>query len=283
MKWKARGYEIDLEIPRLMGVLNVTPDSFSDGGMFFDPDTACRRAFQLVRQGADILDIGAESTRPGARPVSVVEELERLLPVIDGILGKVPVPVSVDTTKPEVAEACLQKGVHVINDVSGLKDSGPRMAELVRRFGAGLVLMHRRGDAASMQSLNHYGDVVGEVLEELRASVEMARRAGIGDEHLVVDPGLGFAKNTEQNLAIVHELERFQELGLPVLLGPSRKTFIGEVTGKPKEEREFGTAAVVALAVYKGVRIVRVHEVGWMKDVVEMISALQGANYVRAF
>jgi len=280
--WKIRDKEIHLTRPQLMGVLNLTPDSFSDGGRYFDPDLAVARAARMVEEGADILDLGGESTRPGAYPVSAEEEWRRLEPVLRRLSGKISVPISIDTTKPEVAEAALRAGAHIVNDVSGLAE-GPRLAKVVRDFGAGLVLMHRRGNPETMQSLTQYEDVVSEVLEELRSSIDCATEAGVCPEQIVVDPGLGFAKTPEQNLEILSQLEKFHALGFPVLLGPSRKSFIGKITGREIGEREYGTAAIVAHAVRKGVQILRVHEVGAMRDVVRMTEAIEGAPHVRSF
>lgn len=282
MFWKIRGERLDCSKKILMmGILNITPDSFSDGGRFFDPSEALRRAFDLAGQGADILDLGAESTRPGADLIPASEEARRILPVLEGILQKIRIPVSIDTTKPEIARLCLEKGAHIINDVSALRDSGSEMAELVRRYGAGLILMHRRGRPWTMQSLAVYEDVVAEVCQELAQSLEMALEAGLEPEQIVVDPGLGFAKTFEHNIEIMRRLETFQTLGRPVLLGPSRKSFIGKVTGREAAERDFGTAGVAAIAVMKGIRLLRVHEVSGARDAVAMAEAIRGEDYVR--
>lgn len=265
-----------------MGILNLTPDSFSDGGKYLDPSQALARAKQLAAEGADILDLGAESTRPGASPVSVQEELQRLLPALEAITAEVKLPISIDTTKPEVAEACLKKGAHIINDVSGLKDSGEAMARLMAETGAGLVLMHRRGNPLDMQERAVYGDVVGEILKELSESLAFAEKYGVSLSQIVVDPGLGFAKNAEQNLEILQQLERFRDFERPVLLGPSRKSFLGKWTGRTAEEREFGTAAVCTFAVLKGIEILRIHEVGAMRDAARVAEVLRGEKHVRA-
>lgn len=259
-----------------MGILNVTPDSFSDGGCFLDPDAACAQALRLVKEGADILDLGAESTKPGAAAVSGKEELGRLLPVLKRVRGEVSVPLSIDTTKPEVARECLEAGADIINDVSGLKRSGTDMAKVVKKFGAGLVLMHSRGTPETMQTLTRYEDVVTEVIGELRESVQSAMDAGIERERMVIDPGLGFAKTPEQNLEILKKISAFHGLGLPVLAGPSRKSFIGKVIGGEARDRMFGTAACVAACVLGGVQILRVHEVGAMRDVMLMTEAIKG-------
>lgn len=265
-----------------MGILNITPDSFSDGGKFANPSQALARAKQMVAEGADILDLGAESTRPGAQAISTEEELERLLPCLEAIAAEIQIPISVDTTKPQVAEACLKQGAHIINDVSALRDSGKKMAHLVRDFQAGLILMHRRGTPETMQTLTHYGDVVQEVMEELRESLAFAQTNGVESSQIVVDPGLGFAKTAEQNLEILQHLEQFQTLGHPVLLGPSRKSFIGKWTERESGAREFGTAAVCTHAVLKGIQILRVHEVGAMRDAVRVAEVLKGDHHVRS-
>ena len=258
-----------------MGILNVTPDSFSDGGRYLDPEAALRQALKLVEEGADILDIGAESTRPGALSVTGREELGRLLPVLTRIRKEASVPLSIDTVRPEVARQCLEAGADIINDVSGLKCSGAEMARLAGEFGAGLVLMHSRGTPETMQTLTDYGDVVADVLNELRESIKIATDAGLDRDHLVVDPGLGFAKTPEQNLEILKHISKFQELGFPVLAGPSRKAFIGRVTGRVAADRAFGTAACVAVCVTGGVQILRVHDAGAMRDVIRMTEAIQ--------
>ncbi len=283
MTWQVRDRRLEFDKTLLMGVLNLTSDSFSDGGKFLDPEKATQQGLKLVREGADLLDLGAESTRPGARPVSSDEELGRLLPVLRALRSQVIVPISIDTTKPEVAEACLEEGAHIINDVSGLKDSGAAMAETVRRFEAGIILMHRRGTPQTMQQFADYQDVTKEVIRELQASIEMALDHGVKPEQIVVDPGLGFAKTAGQNVEILNEIEKFHALGFPLLLGPSRKSFIGELTGREVAEREFGTAAVVTYAVLKRVQMIRVHEVGAMRDAVCVAEVLRGDRYVGSF
>lgn len=273
--WRIRGRELEAPGTLVMGILNLTPDSFSDGGKYLDREKAFLHALEMVRQGADLMDLGAESTRPGAKPVSAGEEWDRLYPVLKRLVSNLSVPLSVDTTKPEVAKAAFEEGAHILNDVSGLA-AGPELAHLARDFGAGLILMHRRGNPETMHSLAHYEDVTVEVLAELRVSMELALEGGVGREQLVVDPGLGFAKTAEHNLKILDELEQFHSLGLPLMLGPSRKSFIGEVTGRNASERIYGTAAVCAWAIMKGVRILRVHDVAQVKDTIRMIEAIQG-------
>lgn len=258
-----------------MGILNVTPDSFSDGGRYLDPETAYAHATKLVEEGADIIDLGAESTRPGALPVTDREEWERLLPVLKRIRKEIQVPISIDTVRPEVAKKCLDAGADIVNDVSGLRRSGPGMAKVVKKFGAGLVLMHSRGTPETMQVSATYGDVVSDVMAELRESIRIATDAGVESEQIVVDPGLGFAKTTEQNLEIMKNLTAFHGLGLPVMIGPSRKSFIGQVTGREVNDREFGTAACVSSAVMNGIQIVRVHDVKAMRDVMRIAESIK--------
>ena len=275
MIWKIRQNTVSFSRTILMGVLNITPDSFSDGGHFLDPAAACARALQMIQEGADIIDLGAESTRPGAQPVTEKEELGRLLPVVELLQKDKKVPISIDTAKPEVAKKCLEAGADIINDVSGLKRSGVEMARVIKKSGAGLVLMHSRGTPETMQGLTHYNDLIAEILGELRDSVEIATRAGVEREQIVIDPGLGFSKTPEQNLEILRDLKAFQGLGFPVMLGPSRKSFIGHVTGREVGEREFGTAACVAMAVEQGVQILRVHEVKAMRDAARVTEAIK--------
>ena len=281
MEWIFRNKTITFQKTLLMGVINITPDSFSDGGKFEQTDLALEHALKLASEGADILDLGAESSRPNAEQLSAGEELERMLPALQAIREKTSVLISVDTTKAEVARECLKSGADIINDISGLHDSSGELADVVREHNAGLILMHRRGTAKTMQTLTDYEDLVPDVLAELKESVELAVARGVKPEQIVVDPGIGFAKDAEQNIEILKELERFHELGKPVLLGPSRKSFIGHVTGREVHEREFGTAAVIADAVLKGIQIVRVHNVGAMRDVVLMTEAIRRENHVR--
>jgi dihydropteroate synthase len=273
--WKIRQNTVSFGRTLLMGILNITPDSFSDGGCYLDPEAALAQALKLVEEGADILDLGAESTRPGALPVTNKEELERLLPVLKRVRKEVLVPISIDTVSPEVAKRSLEAGADIVNDVSGLKRSGSDMAKVVKKFGAGLVLMHSRGTPETMKTLASYGNVVEDVMTELRESIRIATEAGIDREQIVVDPGLGFAKTTDQNLEIMKNLGAFHGLELPVMLGPSRKAFIGKVTGKEVDEREFGTAACVASAVMNGIQIVRVHDVKAMRDVVRVAESIK--------
>jgi dihydropteroate synthase len=255
-----------------MGVLNVTPDSFSDGGRFFDAEAAVAQGIEMAAEGADLLDVGGESTRPGSEAVPPDEERRRVLPVIKRLAAEVDIPISIDTRKPEVAEAALEAGATIVNDVTAGGDQ--RTFEVAREAGAGLVLMHMRGEPATMQQLTDYEDVVGDVRDYLAGRVEAAVAAGVGREFLCVDPGLGFAKTEEQSLRLIREADALLSLGRPVLVGPSRKSFIGWALDLPVEERLEGTLAAVALAVAKGAHIVRVHDVRAAARVVRVTDAI---------
>ncbi len=258
--------------PHLMGIINLTPDSFSDGGLVPSPEAAYRRAAALAGEGADILDLGAESTRPGARPVSVREELGRLLPALKRI-RRLRLPISVDTSKPEVAEAALDAGACLLNDVTGLRL--PAMREVAARRRAPVVLMHMRGTPRSMQRAPRYHDVVQDVCRELLASAARAQAAGVARERIILDPGLGFGKTARHNLLLLKHLPRLLALGYPVCLGPSRKSFLAAVLGPlPPRERAWGTAAAVALAVAAGVHILRVHDIAQMRMVARVAAAV---------
>ena len=259
-----------------MGVVNVTPDSFSDGGRYLDPEGAIQRGLSLVRDGADLLDVGGESTRPGSAPVSAEEELARVLPVLRG-LAVAGVPLSIDTSKAEVAAAACGAGATIVNDVTSLSD--PAMARVVAHAGASLCLMHMQGTPATMQEAPTYRDVVAEVGDALALAVERAVAAGVMAERIVVDPGIGFGKRLEHNLALVAACGTLmRRVGRPVLVGVSRKRFLGELTGRPVEDRRFGTAAAVTACVLAGARIVRVHDVAEMRDVVRVADAIRRAH-----
>ena len=257
--WRTSRRVIDLSKPVLMGILNVTPDSFSDGGRFFDRGTAVRRLEELANEGADIIDVGGESTRPGSLAVSEEEELSRVLPVIEAAAG-LDVPISIDTTKSAVAEAALDAGAEIINDISGLRFD-PQLARRAARSGAGLVLMHIRGQPRTMQDDIHYDDLVGEIAGELGESLERALGAGCEPDRLVLDPGIGFGKTAEQNLVLINRLGRIADLGYPVLVGPSRKSFIGKMLGLDVSDRLEASVAACVVALLRGARIFRVHDV----------------------
>ena len=254
----------------VMGVLNVTPDSFSDGGEFFDPDKAVEHGLQMVAEGAAIIDVGGESTRPGSDSVSADEQIQRVVPVIKALCEKADVPVSIDTYKYEVAKAALEAGASVINDITALSDE--RMGELAVERRVPVVLMHMQGTPVTMQNEPQYDDVVGEVLEFLLGRAKWAEKLGISPNIIFIDPGIGFGKTTEHNLCLLRNIDKFVASGYRVLVGTSRKRFIGQITGKEKPaERIFGTAATVALCAAAGVSIVRVHDVAEMVDVVKMV------------
>lgn len=269
-----RGHRLALDRPLVMGVLNVTPDSFSDGGRYLDPGAAVKHALEMVEEGADLIDIGAESSRPGAEPVPESEELRRLIPVVQEVCRQVRIPVSVDTAKAAVAGAAIEAGAAMVNDISACQ-ADPSMANVVAEAGAGLVLMHMQGTPRTMQQAPRYGSVVDEVREFLRARMQAAVRAGIAADHILLDPGIGFGKNLEHNLMLLAGLDAFQSLGRPILVGVSRKAFIGGVLGRRTDDRLMGTAAAVAAAVLRGARVVRVHDVKAMRDVVRMVHAIQ--------
>ncbi|NUN70645.1 MAG: dihydropteroate synthase, partial [Bacteroidetes bacterium] len=260
----------------VMGVLNVTPDSFSDGGAYPSTDAAVKKALEMVRDGADIIDVGGESTRPatvygGSTAVSAEEELRRVLPVIERLAVESDVLISIDTTKSAVADAALKAGAHIVNDISGLTFD-PAIASVAAAHGAALVVMHIQGTPETMQIAPYYENVVAEVKESLAASVAAARKAGVTS--IIIDPGIGFGKETEHNLSLLRHLSEFRALGCPILIGTSKKGFIGKVLGLPVQERLEGTAASVAVAVMNGASIVRVHDVKEMKRVVRMTDAI---------
>jgi dihydropteroate synthase len=252
----------------IMGILNVTPDSFSDGGQFFTLDTALAHAEQMIAEGADIVDVGGESTRPGGEPISIEQEIERVVPVIEALASRTNVPISVDTTKSEVARAALEAGAAIVNDISALRFDF-YVADAVARADAGLVLMHSRGTPATMHRLPPVADILHEVTHSLRASINMAERRGVKRESIVIDPGIGFGKSQEQNLELIAKLDQLMAAfpDYPLLIGTSRKSFIGRIladesgTPAPAEDRLHGTMATITAAILHGAHIVRVHDV----------------------
>lgn len=277
-EWKlAHGRSLPLgKRTLIMGILNVSPESFSGDGVA-DPRVALERATAMVEAGADIVDVGGESTRPGAEPLPLEQELKRVVPVVELLAAKVRVVISVDTYKPRVAEAALEAGAHIVNDVFALRNPG--MAEVVAAHEAGAVLVHMLGEPRTMQLNPSYGNLMEEVYTFLAERMEAALAAGIRRDALAVDPGIGFGKTLEHNLEILRRLREFSSLGLPLMVGPSRKSFIGKVLGLPVDERVEGTAAVVALAIAHGASIVRVHDVAYMVRVARMVDAvLRGAG-----
>jgi dihydropteroate synthase len=271
--WTTSRRTVDLSKPVLMGVLNITPDSFSDGGRYFDRDTAIERLGQLVGEGADIIDIGGESTRPGSEPVDESAELGRVLPVIEAASAGFDVPISIDTTKADVARTALEAGAEIVNDISGLRFD-PDVGRLAAETGAGLVLMHIRGRPRTMQEQIHYDDLIGEIQAELRDSVGRALDAGCRPEQLVVDPGIGFGKTAEQNLELIDKLDRLSQLGYPLLVGPSRKSFIGKTLGLEVEDRLEATLSACIVALLRGARIFRVHDVSAARRALDMAEAI---------
>lgn len=261
----------------IMGILNVTPDSFSDGGRFFDHARAVDHARRMADEGADVIDIGGESTRPGAAPVSLEEERRRVLPVIERLSGVLRIPLSIDTTKAAVADEAVGAGAVIINDVSALR-ADPDMAALAARRGAAVVLMHMRGTPRTMQRQVAYDAMIDEIRDFFRERIDCARAAGIGERRMMIDPGIGFGKSVpDGNLTLLRRLGCFASLHKPVLVGPSRKAFIGAVPGAAADDREDGTAAAVAIAVANGASMVRVHNVGMMKRVAAMADAIMAA------
>lgn len=272
--FRARGKTLELgERTRLMGILNVTPDSFSDGGRFVEPGRAVEHGLRLLEEGAEILDVGGESTRPGSTSVPPEVELERVVPVVAAIRPHTKALISVDTYKAVVAEAALEAGADIVNDVSGFRFD-PAMPEVVARYEAGVVLMHMRGTPSDMHTLPPSPDIAGEVRRGLQTAVQQADGVRISRDRILLDPGLGFGKNTRENLLLLRRLPGLAELDLPWLVGPSRKRFIGDVLKKPVSERLWGTAAVCAFCVLQGVHVLRVHDVGPIRQVVDMIDAL---------
>lgn len=259
----------------IMGVVNVTPDSFSDGGAFFDAERAIAHGLELAAAGADILDVGGESTRPGAEPVSLDEELRRVIPVVEGLAQRCEAWISVDTYKAEVARQAIIAGAHIINDISAMTFDAA-MTEVIATHDVGVVLMHTRDRPQTMQDDLSEGDIVAEVISHLEARLRVAREAGIRGERVLLDPGIGFGKSVAQNYRLIRELGRLRELGCAIVLGTSRKSLIGAVTGRPASERLMGTAATVACGIFAGADIVRVHDVAELVDVVRVSQALCG-------
>lgn len=285
-EWQLRARSLPLDRPLVMGIVNVTPDSFSDGGQFIDPGAAVAHARALLAEGADILDVGGESTRPqSATPVPAEEELRRVLPVVQALATACPdAVISVDTVKAAVAEAAVEAGAHIVNDVSGLRlDSA--MADLCARTGVGVVVMHSRGGVSDMATYAHaeYGDFVDEMLGELRERVDAVESAGVRRDHIAVDPGIGFSKRPEHSLLALACLERLAAWGYPVVVGASRKRFIGQLTGatQPRQRRDGSIGAAVA-AYDRGARVLRVHDVGPTRHALDVAAAIRAAGAARA-
>lgn len=274
VKWKSFCLDFS-QRTHIMGVLNVTPDSFSDGGRYFDESSAIAHALRMTREGADVLDIGGESSRPGAEPLPLEEELKRTIPVIARIAKEISIPISIDTYKAEVAQKALDAGASIVNDISGLRFD-PEMARMVARYEVPVVIMHMKGTPRDMQKNPVYDDLIQEILDYLRKGIRTAEESGIAEDRIIIDPGIGFGKTFAHNLQIIHKLHEFTLLGKPVLVGPSRKAFIGKVLGDvPPDERLEGTAAAVAISVMNGASLVRVHEVREMARVVKVADAIR--------
>lgn len=260
-----------------MGILNATPDSFSDGGSWRSPREAAEHGLRMEEEGASIIDVGGESTRPGSRPVDEEEELRRVLPVLRELSGRTKCFLSIDTTKAAVAREAIAAGAAIVNDTSALADD-PEMAAVVRESGCAVVLMHRRGIPATMQLRPRYDSLFGELIPELSARIDHALASGIAKERILIDPGIGFGKRLEDNLELHRRLGKLKALGRPIVFGPSRKGFIGELTGRLPAERTFGTAASVAIAVLNGAHVLRVHDVKEMREVIQVAAAIRGAK-----
>lgn len=268
--WRLRTRSLSLgRMPLLMGIVNVTPDSFSDGGRFFKLEDAVEHALQLAAEGADILDIGGESTRPGSQPVGVDEELRRVIPVIQAVRRACDCPISIDTTKAAVARAALDEGAEIVNDTIAATDD-PEMAPLAAKTECGLCIMHRQGRPATMQQSPQYDDVVAEVFEYLKGRRDALMAAGVERDRIAVDPGIGFGKTTEHNRQLLAAAEHFREIECPVLYGPSRKAFIGRVLGDPAADRTAGTIGAALALALQGVQILRIHDVRPVRDALEL-------------
>ena len=276
MKLSGKNFNFNFSVKtHIMGILNVTPDSFSDGGHFFNRDRAIEQALRMQADGADIIDIGGESTRPGSEPVSVRDEISRTIPVIQSLVKVANIPVSIDTCKSQVADAALSAGASIVNDISGLRFD-KKMAHVIARHKAPVAIMHIKGTPKNMQNNPVYKALIPEIMDFLRESIAIAEQAGIPGDRIIIDPGIGFGKTAEHNLEIIRRLDEFAGFEKPVLLGPSRKSFIGKVLGDlPVTERLEGTAAAVAAAILKGAHILRVHDVKEMVRVARLADAIK--------
>jgi dihydropteroate synthase len=278
-RFTIRSTDCTLELGKrslLMGAINITPDSFSDGGRFFQTDQAIKQGELLASEGADLLDIGGESTRPFSDPVPVEEELRRVIPVIEELAKRTSIPISIDTCKAQVAQAALDVGATIINDISGLRFD-PLMVELAAAVEVPLILMHMQGSPRTMQVEPHYDSLLPEIIGFLEERIRVASAAGVARERIIVDPGIGFGKTADHNLQIIKHLDALTALGQPILLGTSRKSFIGAVLDKEVTEREPGTWATVCAGIIKGAHIVRVHEIATCRQLTDMIDAIVNA------
>ena len=268
-------YKLDLDQrTHIMGVLNVTPDSFSDGGRYLDPDRAIEHGLEMARKGADIIDVGGESTRPYSQGTSATEEIDRIIPVIEALYRKLTIPISIDTYKGEVARAALKAGASIINDISALRFD-PVMPSIAGRAGVPVVLMHMKGTPENMQDKPTYGDLIPDIMDFLGEAIERAIRAGVRKELIVVDPGIGFGKTFDHNLEIIRDLYRFAALNRPILLGTSNKAFIGHILDKAPHDRDTGTMATIAAAAMNGAHIVRTHNVSKTLETLKVVDAIK--------
>jgi dihydropteroate synthase len=269
LTWKNHSFNFSQKT-YVMGILNVTPDSFSDGGLFLNEGSAVKQALRMVKEGADIIDIGGESTRPGAAPVSVKEEIKRVVPVIKALAKKISVPISIDTCKAKVADEAVSAGASIINDISGLRFDR-RMAGVAAQHKVPVVIMHIQGTPGIMQKAPVYKALIPEIMDYLREGIDIALKAGVPEDMIIIDPGIGFGKTVEHNLEIINRLDEFKGFEKPILLGPSRKSFIGKILGGlPVTDRLEGTAAAIAIGISKGANIIRIHDIKEMSRVVKI-------------
>jgi dihydropteroate synthase len=276
LHFKHKGFDLSSRT-HIMGILNVTPDSFSDGGRFHRFEDAIAQGMRMIQEGADIIDVGGESTRPGSDPVTLEEELSRVIPVISTLAQKTEVPISVDTYKSEVARRALDAGAQMINDISALRFD-PEMKKIAGEYQVPVVLMHIKGTPKDMQKDPSYDDVIGEIAQYLRESIQLAQEGGVEKERILIDPGIGFGKRLVDNLNILKNLREFSILGCPILIGCSRKSFIGKILDLPLEERLEGSLAALAVAIMNGASIVRVHDVKESKRVAGLVDAVRGVD-----
>lgn len=274
LTWLQHDFDLSRKT-HVMGILNITPDSFSDGGLHFDRSTAIEQGVRMVSDGADIIDIGGESTRPGSEPVSLEEELRRTIPVIEELVKKVAVPVSIDTSKAEVAQQALAAGASIVNDISGLRFD-PDMPKIIAHYKVPVVIMHIKGRPREMQQNPQYESLIPEIMDYFRISMRLAKKFGIPEELMILDPGIGFGKTFDHNLEILNNLQQFTLLERPLLVGPSRKAFLGKILGDvPVSDRLEGTAAAVAVSIMKGAHIIRVHDVKEMARIAKTVDAIR--------
>ena len=280
MRLEFKNWAFDLQKRTLiMGILNVTPDSFSDGGLYLDKEAAIQRALAMSSEGADIIDIGGLSTRPGSEEIPIEEELKRVVPVIEALRGRLSIPISIDTYRAEVAEQALRAGADIVNDISGLRFD-PKMKEVVSRYKAPIVIMHIKGTPRDMQKDPRYQNLIAEITDYLKEGIKIAKQSGIPEERIIIDPGIGFGKTLEHNLEIIRNLSSFKSLGRPILIGVSRKSFIGKILDDaPPSERLEGTLSAISISVFNGANIVRVHDVKEASKAVRIAHALRGGDW----